>query len=55
MRDLDETSGATQPTLWDLEPDQVVRELARLYLAYLGSSEEETQAAGPVDFFDVWA
>jgi hypothetical protein len=55
LRDLDETGGGTQPTLWDLEPDQVVRELTRLYLSYLGSGEDEAQTTGPVDFFDVWA
>jgi hypothetical protein len=55
LRDLEETAGGSQPTLWDLEPDQIVRELSRLYLAYLGSSDDEARVAGPVDFFDVWA
>jgi AcrR family transcriptional regulator len=55
LRELDESAAGAQPTLWDLEPDQVVLELSRLYLAYLGSGEEDAPATGPVDFFDVWA
>jgi hypothetical protein len=55
LRDLSESTDTTQPTLWDLETERVVNELARVYLSYLGSGETQAGAAGGVDFFDVWA
>jgi AcrR family transcriptional regulator len=56
LRDLNESSTAAQPTLWDVETEKVAQELVRMYLAYLGAGESEEQPpTGGVDFFDVWA
>jgi len=43
-------------TTADLSDEEIVSEVSRLLLAYLGSapSREPLESSGPIDFFDVW-